>query len=121
MVEAASGLTWIVITYLPFFSARVALEMLARGFTFKNIDITKSLAKTFYIDEENKCLYLPFMAVDGLGENVANKIVEERNKKPFYCVEDFQMRGKVNQTTVNALRELGVFEGMPESAQLSLF
>ena len=99
----------------------VALEMLARGFTFKNIDITKSLAKTFYIDEENKCLYLPFMAVDGLGENVANKIVEERNKKPFYCVEDFQMRGKVNQTTVNALRELGVFEGMPESAQLSLF
>ena len=99
----------------------VALEMLARGFTFKNIDITKSLAKTFYIDEENKCLYLPFMAVDGLGENVANKIVEERDKKPFYCVEDFQNRGKVNQTTVNALRELGVFKGMPESAQLSLF
>ena len=61
------------------------------------------------------------MAVDGLGENVANKIVEERNKKPFYCVEDFQNRGKVNQTTVNALRELGVFKGMPESAQLSLF
>lgn len=99
----------------------VALEMLARGFMFKNIDIEKSLAKTFYIDEENKCLYLPFMAVDGLGESVANKIVEERSKKPFYCVEDFQTRGKVNQTTVNSLRELGVFEGLPESAQLSLF
>lgn len=99
----------------------VALEMLARGFSFKNIDITKSLAKTFYIDEENKCLYLPFMALDGLGENIANKIVEERNKKPFYCVEDFQNRGKVNQSTINSLRELGVFEGMPESAQLSLF
>ena len=99
----------------------VALEMLARGFSFKNIDITKSLAKTFYIDEENKCLYLPFMALDGLGENVANKIIEEREKKPFYCVEDFQNRGKVNQTAINALRELGVFEGMPESAQLSLF
>lgn len=99
----------------------VALEMLARGFSFKNIDITKSLGKTFYIDEENKCLYLPFMALDGLGENVANKIIEEREKKPFYCVEDFQNRGKVNQTTINALKELGVFEGMPESAQLSLF
>lgn len=99
----------------------VALEMLARGYSFKNIDIEKSLAKTFYIDEENKCLYLPFMAVDGLGENVANKIIEERNKKPFYCVEDFQTRGKVNQTTVNVLRELGIFKGMPESAQLSLF
>ena len=99
----------------------VALEMLARGFQFKNIDLEKSLAKTFYIDEENKSLYLPFMSVDGLGEAVANKIVEERNKKPFYCIEDFQMRGKVNQTTVNALRELGVFKDLPESAQLSLF
>ena len=99
----------------------VALEMLARGFSFKSIDITKSLAKTFYIDEENKCLYLPFMAVDGLGENVANKIIEERSKKHFYCIEDFQTRGKVNQTTINALRELGVFDGLPESAQLSLF
>ena len=61
------------------------------------------------------------MAVDGLGENVANKIIEERNIKPFYCIEDFANRGHVNQTTVNALRELGVFDGMPESAQLSLF
>lgn len=99
----------------------VALEMLARGFSFKNIDIEKSLAKTFYIDEENKCLYLPFMAVDGLGENVANKIVEEREKKPFYCIEDFANRGKVNKTTVDNLRALGVFENMPESAQLSFF
>ena len=95
--------------------------MLARGFHFENISIEKSLAKTFYIDEENRALYLPFMAVDGLGENVANKIVEEREKKPFYCIDDFQTRGKVNQTTVNNLRELGVFKDMPESAQLSLF
>ena len=36
------------------------------------------------------------MALDGLGENVANKIIEEREKKPFYCVEDFQNRGKAN-------------------------
>ncbi len=99
----------------------VALEMLSRGFSFKNIDIEKSLAKTFYIDEENKCLYLPFMALDGLGESVATKIVEEREKKPFYCVEDFANRGKVNKTTVDALRELGIFKGLPESAQLSLF
>lgn len=50
------------------------------------------------------------MALDGLGENVANKIIEEREKKPFYCVEDFQNRGKVNQTTINALKELGVLK-----------
>ncbi len=99
----------------------VALEMLARGYSFKNIDIEKSLAKTFYIDEENKTLILPFMAVDGLGEAVANKIIEERNKKPFYCIEDFATRGKVNQTTVDKLKELGIFKDLPESAQMSLF
>ena len=99
----------------------VALEMLARGYKFKNIDIEKSKAKTFYIDEEDKALILPFMSLDGMGESVANKIVEERSIKPFYCVEDFATRGKVNQTNVDKLRELGVFEGLPESAQLSLF
>ncbi len=99
----------------------VALEMLARGFTFKGLDIEKSLAKTFYINEEAKTLTLPFMAVDGLGEAVANKIIEERNKKPFYCIEDFATRGKVNKTTMDKLRELGLFDGMPESAQMSLF
>ena len=79
------------------------------------------MAKTFYIDEDNKCLYLPFMAVDGLGENVANKIIEEREIKPFYCIEDFANRGKVNKTTVDNLRELGIFKDMPESSQLSFF
>ncbi len=99
----------------------VALEMLARGFKFENINIEKSKAKTFVIDEENKSLIMPFMAVDGLGENVAYKIEEEREIKPFYCIEDFAGRGKVNQTTMGKLRDLNVFEGMAESAQMSLF
>ncbi len=99
----------------------VALEMLARGFKFENINIEKSKAKTFVIDEANKSLIMPFMAVDGLGESVAYKIEEERLIKPFYCIEDFATRGKVNQTTIGKLRDLGIFEGMPESAQMSLF
>ena len=54
-------------------------------------------------------------------EENANKIIEERTQKPFYSVEDFQNRGKVNQTTIERLRSLGIFDGMPESSQLSLF
>ena len=61
------------------------------------------------------------MALDGLGEACANKIVEERNIKPFYCIEDFQIRGKVTQTIMNSLKELHVFDGLPVSAQMSLF
>lgn len=99
----------------------VALEMHARGFKFKNIDIRKSKAKTFVIDTEDNALIIPFMALDGLGESCAFTIEEERDRKEFFCIEDFANRGKVNKTTMDKLRELNIFEGMPESAQLSLF
>ena len=73
------------------------------------------------MDEDDNALIMPFRTLDGLGDSVATKIIEERNIKPFYSVEDFQLRGKVNQTTVEKLRTLGIFDGMPESSQLSLF
>ena len=100
---------------------QVALEMLARGFVFKNIDIKISKAKTFVIKEDEKALYLPFCSVEGLGEACGLQIEKEREIKEFFCVDDFADRGKVNKTTIEKLRDLGVFDGMPESAQLSLF
>ncbi len=100
---------------------KLALEATARGFKFGNIDIKKSLAKNYVIADDGITLISPFRTLDGLGDSVANQIVEERDKKEYYCVEDFQSRGKVNQSTMDKLRMLGVFEGMPESAQLSLF
>lgn len=92
----------------------VALEMIVRGFTFSNIDIKKSKSKTFVIDEENKTLITPFIAVDGLDESGAYYIVKERDKRDFSSIEDFQIRGKVNDEVINNFRELGVFDGMNE-------
>jgi len=100
---------------------KLALEATARGFKFGNIDVEKSLAKNYVIADDGKTLISPFRTLDGLGDAVANQIVEERNKKPYYCIEDFQNRGKVNASTMEKLKNLGVFNGMPESAQLSLF
>lgn len=101
---------------------KLCLEAAARGFKFAMIDLEKSDGKNFVIDEyDDHVLICPFRTLDGLGASVASKIVEERKKKPFYCIEDFANRAKVNQTTVNALRDLGIFGNMPESAQLSLF
>jgi len=100
---------------------KLALEATARGFKFGNIDIKRSLAKNYVIADDGITLISPFRTLDGLGDAVANQIIEEREKKEFYCVEDFQNRGKVNVSTIEKLRNLGVFNGMPESAQLSLF
>lgn len=100
---------------------KLCLEATARGFKFGNIDIEKSDAKNFIIADDGITLICPFRTLDGLGDSVANKIIEERNIKPFYSIEDFGMRGHVNQTTVDKLRMLDVFGNLPETSQLSLF
>jgi DNA polymerase-3 subunit alpha (Gram-positive type) len=99
----------------------LCLEMCARGFYFKNIDIEKSEAKDFVITEDGKGLIIPFCAIDGLGENVAMKIIEERKKMPFISQEDLHNRGKCPTSAMEKLKDLGVFQNLSESNQLSLF
>ena len=48
-------------------------------------------------------------------------IENEAKKHKFISIEDFQNRCKVSQTLVDKLRTMGLFNGMPESSQLSLF
>ncbi|MDD2409917.1 MAG: PolC-type DNA polymerase III, partial [Bacilli bacterium] len=98
-----------------------ALEMVVRGFEFKNIDLLKSDSKNFIIDEDKKSLIIPFRALEGLGDSAANQVITEREKVPFVSVEDVQMRGKINSTTIDKMRLLGIFNSIPESSQLSLF
>ncbi len=101
---------------------QVCLEAAARGIRFKNVDINKSDSKYFVIDEEEEnTLIIPFKALDGLGENVACSIVEEREKQPFVSIEDLQKRGHVSKTIIDRMQTMGVLEGMGESNQLTLF
>ena len=99
---------------------KVALEALARNIKFKPIDLYKSHYHDFVIDDDGN-LIPPFRAIDGLGEVVAKKIVEERDKQPFISIEDLQKRAKLSTTLVEKLRSMGILDGMDESSQLSLF
>ncbi len=100
---------------------KVALEMLARGYSFKPIDLYKSHYSDFVIDEDEKSLIPPFRAIDGLGDVVAKKIVEEREKGTYLSIEDLQKRAKLSTTLTQKLRAMGILDGMDESSQLSLF
>ena len=102
-------------------SLKICLEMICRGYTFENISLEKSDSLMFKKDEKNKALIPPFIVLDGMGDTVAKKIVEERKIKKFVSIEDFQIRGKVSQTIIDKLRGLGSFNDLPESSQLSLF
>ncbi|MCD8562338.1 MAG: hypothetical protein LRY26_00895 [Bacilli bacterium] len=97
----------------------IALEASARGIKFGNIDLYYSDAKDFVI--KDGILLPPFRSLDGLGDTVANKIKEEREKNPFLSIEDFQKRAKVSSTLIDKMKKMKILDDLDESSQLSLF
>lgn len=97
----------------------MALEMTARGFSFKGIDLYRSDATRFRIEED--ALIPPFSAIQGVGENAARNIAAACEEGSFLSIEDFQSRAKATKTIVEILGGMGCFRGLPESNQLSLF
>ncbi len=101
-------------------SLKLALEMSARGIKIAKFDLYKSKGLLFDV-ADNKTIIPPFKTIDGLGDVVANNIEREAKKAKFVSIEDFQTRCKVSQTLIDKMRIMGIFEGMPETSQLSLF
>lgn len=100
---------------------QIAIEMVERGYKFSNIDLYKSDATNFVVDHENKALIPPFITIDGLGENNAITVIEERKKRPFTSKEDLLKRTKLTSTNVNDLKDMGVLDSLPDTDQISLF
>ena len=94
--------------------------MAARGIKVAPYNLYKSKGSIFTV-EDDKTIIPPFRAIDGLGDVVAKNIEKEAERAPFISIEDFQTRCKVSQTLIEKMRSMGIFEGMPETSQLSLF
>ncbi|MBQ4468076.1 MAG: PolC-type DNA polymerase III [Firmicutes bacterium] len=97
----------------------VAYEMYARGYEFMAPRLDKSKALKFWV-EDGKVL-LPFVALDGVGASAAQSFYDAYHEKPFDTVEEVMKRTKLNKTSIQALRDYGVFDGLPETDQLSMF
>lgn len=97
----------------------VALEMYQRGLKFERVDLYKSHSNKFLIGENG--ILPPLMVLEGVGENAAKKIVEEREKGIFISIEDLVKRGKATKPVIEALTKHGCLQDMPESNQISLF
>jgi DNA polymerase-3 subunit alpha (Gram-positive type) len=98
----------------------VAYEYYLRGFKFLPIDIYKSEATKFVI--EDGMLRPPFVSVSGLGENAALDIVRGRQGQQFLSVEEFSAAcPKVSKTHIQMLKDAGAFGDLPETSQVSLF
>ncbi|TCD45773.1 PolC-type DNA polymerase III [Streptococcus sp. X16XC17] len=94
-------------------------EMLERGFKFGKLDLYNSDAIDFKI--EGDTLIPPFVAMDGLGENVAKQVVAARAEGEFLSKTELRKRGGLSSTLVEKMDEMDILGNMPEDNQLSLF
>ncbi|MGL4820854.1 MAG: PolC-type DNA polymerase III, partial [Bacilli bacterium] len=97
----------------------IALEMTERGYSFSGIDLYRSDSTNFLIDGHK--LIMPFRAIAGLGDNVANAIVRAREGGEYLSKEDFQKRTRISKTLFEYLDAAGCFGDLPDANQLSLF
>ena len=100
---------------------QIVIEMLARGIEFLPVDIYKSDARIYKIEDGK--IRLPFGAVDGIGENAAISLAKAREDGggDFLSYDDLMARAGIGKSVCEALKNAGALGDMPESNQISLF
>jgi DNA polymerase-3 subunit alpha (Gram-positive type) len=98
----------------------IADEMYSRGLQMTKVSLKHSHADKFTVRDGK--LLPPFLALQGVGSSAAQCIVEMREvHEDYLSIEDFQMKTRVSKTVIEAMKQHGCFDEMPESNQLSLF
>ncbi|MBU3174786.1 PolC-type DNA polymerase III [Clostridium estertheticum] len=97
----------------------LSFEMYKRGIKLLNVDLYKSEAVKFTIEEDS--LRPPLNALEGVGENAAKSIVLERVHGEFISKEDLRTRCKVSKTVIESLDNHGCLKHLPDTNQLSFF
>ena len=99
---------------------QIVNEMMARGVEVLPVDIYKSDAKMFMVEDGK--IRLPFSSLAGVGGAAAESLAEVGKKtKEYLSIEDLQIKTKVTKAVIETLASVGVLKGLPESSQMSLF
>ena len=98
---------------------QVVYELLSRGMEFGMPELGVSDPCVFNVVDGK--IKIPFMAVNGIGKTAAESFDEEFRKKPFTSIDEIKMRTKLSGTNLDDLKKYGVLDGMPDSAQISIF
>ena len=94
-------------------------EMYARGIKFLPIDLYKSSAKRFLMEDDG--IRPPLNSLPGFGTIAAEGIEKARQDGMFDSIDELKIRAKLGKSGIELLRNAGCLKGMTESNQLSLF
>ena len=98
----------------------LVLEMYERGFKFLPIDLYKSHATNFLIEDDS--LRPPLNSISGMGnvaaEGIYRAVIEGGS---FKSIEELKKRAKIGNSTIDSLEKFGCLKGLPKSNQLSFF
>ena len=94
-------------------------EMLERGYEFLPIDIKKSHANKFLVEDGK--IRIPFVAIPGLGENAAVNIYDTVQNNDILSIEELQSKSGVSKSVMEMLEGFDILADLPKSNQLTLF
>ncbi len=102
-----------------FQTLQIVNEMMARKIEFLPVDIYKSEAKMFKVEDGK--IRLPFSSLPGVGGAAADSLAETGKLTEYLSIEDMQIKTKVTKAVIETLKDVGVLKDLPESSQMSLF
>ena len=98
----------------------IVLEMYERGIKFLPLDLYKSDATKFLMEEDG--IRPPLNSIAGLGTVAALGIQSAREKDGnFMSIEELKLRAGIGKSTAELLQKAGLLNGMQESNQMSFF
>lgn len=96
----------------------LVLEMYERGYKFLPIDLYKSHATQFQLEEEG--IRPPLNSISGMGTVAAEGIYNAAHgEEELKSIDDLRKSAKIGNAAIELLKKFGCLKGLPESDQLS--
>ena len=100
-------------------SLQIVNEMLARGLSFLPVDLFRSHATQYQVEDGK--IRLPFNALKGLGVSAAQSLQEAAAEGPYISKDEVQTRAGVSKAVIEILDQSGALDGLPDSSQMTFF